>query len=83
VAGSGRALVFEFARRGRVLQRLEAVEEEQAAPLAGEAGQALAFLERTEGLAAKTLSTSSPKKLRASLTKKSEEAASYSRVPWL
>ena len=48
----GDALVLEFARRGRggrVLQRLEAVEDEQAAPLAHDAGQALAFLERAGG----------------------------------
>ena len=45
----GEALVLELARRGRagrVLQRLEAVENEEAAPLADEAGEALAFLER-------------------------------------
>ena len=36
-------------RSGLVLQRLKAVEDEQAAPLADEAGQALAFLERAGG----------------------------------
>ena len=48
----GDALVLELARRGRggrVLQRLEAVEDEEAAPLAHEAGEALAFLERAGG----------------------------------
>ena len=33
----------------RVLQRLEAVEDEQAAPLADDVGEALAFLERAGG----------------------------------
>src|SRR5436190_6694667 len=34
---------------GRILQGLEAVEDEQAAPLADDAGEALAFLERAGG----------------------------------
>src|SRR5688572_12376394 len=45
----GDALILELARRGRggrVLQRLEAVEDENAAPLADDAGEPLAFLER-------------------------------------
>ena len=82
----GDALVLELARRGRggrVLQRLEAVEDEEAAPLADEAGEALAFLERAGGAGGECLSASSPKKVRASLRNRSEEAASCSRVPWL
>src|ERR1039458_8128175 len=45
----GDALVLELARGGggeRVLQRIEAVEEEEVTPLAHEAGKALSFLER-------------------------------------
>lgn len=45
----GDALILEFARRGRsgrVLQRFESVENEQVLPLADDAGEALAFLER-------------------------------------
>src|SRR5439155_24515463 len=34
---------------GRVLQRLEAVEDEEAAPLAHDTGEALSFLERAGG----------------------------------
>ncbi|MGZ8690015.1 MAG: hypothetical protein ACXWXI_06050, partial [Aeromicrobium sp.] len=43
----GDALVLELARRGRggrVLQRFQAVEDEQVLSLANEAGQILAFL---------------------------------------
>ncbi|HEY5752649.1 MAG TPA: hypothetical protein VIT21_05840 [Chthoniobacterales bacterium] len=46
----GDALVLQLTRRGRsgrVLQRLEAVEDEKAATLAHDAGEALTFLERT------------------------------------
>jgi hypothetical protein len=45
----GEARVLEFARRGRggrVLQRLQTIEDEQRPPLAGELGQPPAFVER-------------------------------------
>ncbi len=48
----GDALVLELVGRGRggrVLQRLETVEDEQGVPLADDGGEALAFLERTGG----------------------------------
>ena len=74
-------------RTGRVLQRLQAVEDEQSAALRGELSEALAFCHAPALLAARS---GSPKNSRASLKNRSAEAALAApaaspsrRVPWL
>src|SRR4051812_45760761 len=49
----GDALVLELARSGRVLQRFEAVQDKQAAPLAYDVSEASSFLERARGAGGK------------------------------
>ena len=79
----GEALVLEFARRGRggrVLQRLQAIEDEQRPPLADELGQPPAFVERALRTARHLPVAEEGEGL---LRNKSDEAAVCSRVPWL
>jgi len=65
----GEALVLEFAppraEVGALWQRLKAIEDEKAAPLAYDACKALSLLERAGVAEANCLSDSSPKKVRA------------------